>query len=122
MWTIYYANGSTFSDRDGTAFDAPRDGVEIIVTSDIRTNRIGLISHSDYYYYEPTVCDWQWWHCDLIGMSQHLKRAKQPLVLFGEYTSANNFSDIEKRALAEVNNKQHWWRGGPSSEPGMLRT
>ena len=123
MWTIYYADGSTYSSKDGSPYDAPRRGVEVILATSFEAEgkNVSLLSNSDYYYWEPEVCEWGWWHCDQWGVFMHLTRAKRPLVLFGEYVDSGRFSEIEKRAVADAGNmKRHWWRGGPSSEPGKV--
>jgi hypothetical protein len=125
-WRIYYADGSVFSDTDGSPWDAPRLGVECILTRGMESQErpekdLVLISHSDYYYWEPDVCGFGWWHADQWAVLLHLRRARHPLVVFGEYTQAANYSAIEARALSDAGaRKRAVWRGGPSSEPGIV--
>lgn len=110
MWRIYYEDGTTFSSEEGQAFDAPRTGVQVIAYQD--DNGWSLLSQADYYYYEPERTDWGWWHCGPVGMTLHLQRAKRPLILFGSMVPTDCFTDIEKRALADVGNLKRKWRRG----------
>lgn len=114
-WKIYYDDNTTFSSEDGSPFDAPRTGVQVIAYED-QLGRYWLMSQADYYYYEPGRPEWGWWHADMWAIFDHLQRAKQPLVLFGRMMTFDNFTDIEKRALAELPGKKHGWRrNGPTS-------
>lgn len=71
---------------------------------------VSLLSQADYYYYEPECTDWGWWHCSMVGMVLHLQRAKRPLILFGEMTLTDNFTEIEKIALKEAGERKRRWR------------
>lgn len=116
MWRIYYEDGSTFSSDDGSPWDAPRTGVEVIVHPE--GNGLSLMSQSDYYYYEPDrASQWGGWgYCDQFGLILHLQRAKQPLILFGAMVSDSQFSEIEKKALADIGLSKQTWRRGQDKQ------
>lgn len=107
-WKIYYEDGSTFSSEDGDVFDAPRTGVEIIVHED--SGGFSLMSQSSYYYWEPDRSDWGFNYCDQFTLVLHLQRAKRPLIFFGAMITTSQFSEIERRALAELPGKKVAWR------------
>lgn len=90
-WTIYYEADRSFSDTDGSPWDAPRTGVVVIARSDPEVG-YRLIHGEDYYYYEP---DRDGWQCsDLIGMADHLMRASRPLVLFGRTVPTEEYRRV----------------------------
>ena len=112
-WRVYYEDGSTFDSSQGSPFDAPRVGVEVISYED-SLGEFYMLSQACYYYYEPGRPEWGWWHADQWGIFDHLQRAAQPLVLFGRHTTSANFTEIEKQALADLAGKKKGWRrGGP---------
>lgn len=119
MWRIFYEDGSTFSDEDGSPFEAPRTGVQAIVYSDV--DGLSMLSQSDYYYYEPERCDWGWWHCSPHGMTLHLQRAMRPLVLFGSMIPTDNYNEVEKAALEFMGaEKKRWRRGMDKQDSGEV--
>jgi hypothetical protein len=118
-WAIYYTDGSIFSSEDGAPHEAPRTGVQVIVTDG--SGDPCIISNAQYYYFEPDRCDHGWFHADYWDVALHLQRAKYPLILFGEVTFKENFTKIEQKALSDVKNKKHWWRCGPTREPRFIR-
>ena len=63
IWEIYYDDGTTFSDLEGTPQDAPSFGVIAVVSPDETVGRI--ITHKwDWYY----VVGDQWWGSDVYGV------------------------------------------------------
>lgn len=108
-WQIYYADGSTFSSEQGSPFDAPRTGVEVIVHEEIGGG-FSLLSGADFYYWEPEASNWGWMYADQFSLVLHLQRAKAPLVLFGEMIRHEQFTEMEKRALADVGKLKKAWR------------
>ena len=123
MWRIYYEDNSVFSSDDGTPWEAPRTGVEVIVHSE--GNGLSMMSQSDYYYFEPERApQWGGWgYCDQYGLILHMQRAKQPLILFGAMIPDAGFSQIEKRALAYISEaKQAWRRGQDKQNMGQTGT
>jgi hypothetical protein len=72
-WKIYYADGTTFSDHDGSLKDAPAFGVLCV------------------------VCDPDLWGCgDLMGLVQYLMRTG--LVKFGQLAP----NEVYKRVLTSA--------------------
>lgn len=119
QWRIYYDDGSVFTDKDGSPWCAPRTGVQIIAYEDV--DGWGLISQADFYYYEPESCTWGWWHCGPVGMTLHLQRARKPLILFGAMMLNEGFSEVEKRALADVGKlKRRFRRGMDKVDSGVI--
>jgi hypothetical protein len=116
MWRIYYDDGSVFSSEDGDPWDAPRTGVEVIVHPD--GNGLSMMSQSDYYVYEPERAgQWGGWnYTDHFGLVLYLQRAKKPLVLFGAMVLDSQFSEIEKRALADIRGAKQSWRRGQDKQ------
>ena len=65
LWRVYYADGSTFDNYQGTPLQVPAYGVICILYRDEVVERI--ISHRrDFYYWVPTGS--QWWGSDSFGM------------------------------------------------------
>ena len=122
MWRIYYGDGSTFSDEDGSPFDAPRTGVQVIAYTNPSTGKIDRLSQADFYYYEPECTDWGWWHCGPETMTLHLIRAKRPLILFGEMLPTRHFTEIEKKAIADIPTgmKGVWRRNMDKTDSGVV--
>ena len=114
-WKIYYENGGTFESSQGTPFDAPRVGVQVISLED-DFGKYHIFSQADYYYYEPERSSFGgWWFADFPGAVDHLQRAKQPLLFFGRIVKHEQFTGAERRALAELPGpKQDWRRAYPS--------
>ena len=76
-WRVYYDDGSTFTDLDGSPYDAPATGVQIIVS---RSGEKTILSRGKTAYY------WKdgWNPCDEPGMYDYLMLYKGPkAVLFG---------------------------------------
>ncbi len=67
MWEIYYDDGTTFSDLDGTPEQAPSFGVICVVTPDETVGRI-VIHKWDWYY----MVEGQWWGSDIYGVLDRL--------------------------------------------------
>ena len=119
-WRIYYEDGTTYASEDGSAFDAPRTGVQVIAYTDV--GGWSLLSQADFYYYEPECTDWGWWHCGPVGMTLHLQRAKRPLILFGSMVPTDSFTEIEKKALDDIGMlKRKWRRGMDKQDSGEVQ-
>ena len=100
-WKIYYGDKSSFSNEDGSPFDAPRTNVQAIVRHD---DWVGyIIVHANDYY----CLDGDGWYCtDLIGMADYLIRTYQPLVLFGRMTSTQEYNDLLTHIRLDYGDKQ----------------
>lgn len=125
LWKIYYENGTTFSNLDGSPWEAPRLGVQVIIYQDINheDKKVGysMLSQADYYYYEPERTDWGWWHCSPQGMMLHLQRAKKPLILFGSMIKTQGYTKIEEKALKEMAELKIRWRRGMDKQDSGVR-
>ena len=103
-WSIFYEDGE-FSSDDGSPWDAPRQGVQIIAQCD---EWVGykLAHGSDYFYYESERGGFA--GCDLFGCYDHLIRADKPLVLFGRMMSDEAFKAFFARVKKKLGPKQGW--------------
>lgn len=57
LWRIYYENGTTFDNTQGSPYDAPFHGVVCIVCRNEKYNR-RILSHWDVYYYVKSLNTW----------------------------------------------------------------
>jgi hypothetical protein len=102
-WRIYYHDGSTFSDDDGPAQDAPGLGVLLIVQWDGDLKRTEIL-HGD----GPRVVDWYWWEDDVwlcgdfSGMVQHIAESGWKKVLSGRNVRNETFRTAMKRASRDT--------------------
>lgn len=67
-WRIYYADGSTYDDSDGSWMDAPPRGIAGIPHPDPVSGRV--IEH-DHLYFMPAEFEYPQ-GCDLLGALDHL--------------------------------------------------
>ena len=105
-WIIFYED-QEFSSDEGSPFDAPRQGVMLIVQRD---DFIGYrIEHGkDYFYYEPTRGGFN--GCDMFGVYDHLIRSEKPLVFFGRMMSDAEWSKYFAKVKAMIGPKEGWVR------------
>jgi hypothetical protein len=87
QWCIYYDNGSTFSDLDGTPEDAPGLGVVCIACRSSKCTQ-----HKwDWYYWHAEYG--QWWGSDIHGLlyqlcndrNNHVRAVKQGAMVTTEF-------------------------------------
>ena len=101
-WRIYYDDGATFTDLDGSHFDAPATGVQIIA-SKADTEKGFILSKGKTGYY------WKdgWNPCDEFGVYDYLMFHKGPkAVLFGRTIRNEDYFNIVKRATRDGINGQ----------------
>lgn len=101
-WRIYYADGSTFSDRDGTPFEAPPAGA-IVVAVEAANAQGFTLDHGDAnkgnFYWRPDV---GWQCCDMAGLWDYLLLYRGPkAVLLGRSLRDSDFWAIIARAGKE---------------------
>lgn len=78
-WRIYYGDGSTFSDRDGSPFEAPRTNVQVIASEANTPTGFSLTHSHDAYVWRD-----EWNGTDQLGMWDYLMSHSGPQsVLFG---------------------------------------
>lgn len=98
-WRVYYDDGSTFDSDDGSAYQAPALGVQVIATV-------------------PDL-----WHGgDIFGLWDYLAHRIAPQrVLFGRLIDNETYAAIEQRAAHDpdlpqgrhlhFNKDYYWWNG-----------
>ena len=108
-WRIYYDGGRVFTSEDGTPWDAPRTGVQIIVQEH---DRVGweILNSADEYYYEADKRGW--YEAKGFTFYEHLIRAKRPLIVFGRMVSNAEYSALLTQVKADL----------PKPKTGQLRT
>ncbi len=95
-WVIYYGDGSTYSDLDGPAWDAPTQNVQILVRESNKGNTGFRAMHAkDGYVWK----NGEWYGVDVMGLWDYLLNTRGPTkVIFGRWTSDDNFDSIYRRA------------------------
>lgn len=98
LWKIIYRDGSTYSDRDGSAFDAPPTGVQVIVQHSDSVGR-NLLNNHDYYWFEGG----RWFGGDLTGLLLYLieHEGAQKIVL-GKFVPDEVFHACMRQAVEDV--------------------
>lgn len=96
-WRVYYADGSTYSDRDGDAFHAPTAGVQVVVME--TPSGAPLRYGKDAYYWREDV---GWQACDTPGLWDYLLMYVGPkAILIGRSIRDEDFWRILERAQRE---------------------
>lgn len=97
-WRIYYADGTTFDDSEGTPEEAPSFGVLCIVCPDDVVGRVVLNRHN-FYYWMPS----QWWGSDLQGVLDNLLNCGGSGRAWKQGRNADNktFQEIYNRAATD---------------------
>lgn len=95
-WRIYYDDGSTFDNTQGSPVRAPGWGVICIVNPDPIVGRV-IRQSFDFYYWVPD--EGQWWGSDLTGLLDRLiNRLPIEAVCAGRMISFENYQAIISRA------------------------
>lgn len=81
-WRIYYGDDSTFTNLDGSPWDAPAVGVVAITVADPSVGR-WVARASDYYVYDPAQFTPAWEGVDTFGLWDYLTQPGPRKVLFG---------------------------------------
>jgi hypothetical protein len=99
-WRIYYGDDSTYSDRDGSPFDAPRTNVMVVCTETTGSRRPFRPQYGlDHFCWHA---DSGWRGADWSGFMDYMMMIPGPkAVLFGRTIRDDKFWAIVKRALAE---------------------
>ena len=98
-WKVYYSDGSTFSNQDGTPWIVPALGVQVIIQADI-DHGWETQAHDDYYVWDDRGDGPKWWGVDDFGMWEYLFiEPGHKRVLSGRRMSRERFSEIFKRAM-----------------------
>ena len=97
VWKIYYADGATFSDLDGSWNDAPSDGVVCVVVTDKDYGRY-VLNGLNYYYAQPNGDAEDKAHTNDIGPQL---RAQCPWLKFGVGIAREKWQEILVRATKD---------------------
>lgn len=90
-WRIYYGDGSTFSNKEGSPQQAPPWNIQDIIQEDPEK---GLYhQHGDYYVYRKSG----WFSVDFTGLIDFLAHEGGP-VKFGRTIDTKRFLEIRARA------------------------
>lgn len=104
-WRIYYGDGSTYSDRDGDAYQAPVENVQVISQSDRSSAKGWILMHGrltqdGYYCWRSDGYGW-----DLhepAGFWDYMFHFRGPkAVIFGRTIPTDDFHKIVGRASEE---------------------
>ena len=110
-WKIFYTDGAAYSDQDGAPHEAPRMGVQVVVTkwrnSPSARRLIGPLDKANcdepfafgqsyYCWHAQGGC---WLNHDLPAMVRvYLPSEHHPVVLMGEYVDEDHFLRIRQAA------------------------
>ena len=95
-WRIYYADGSTFSDADGPAEQAPGLGVVVIAQAEPEVGRM-MMARWDHYCLHGN----EWWGHDLVGLIDCLALPGYNRVLHGRTIPTPDYVRLYQRALED---------------------
>lgn len=106
IWTVFYHDGSTFSDEDGGPEDAPAWGVIAIVQRS-RAVQYQVLEGEHYYIWrtgEIYVSSWhpidgKWYAVTQDAFWKYMGESGYKRVLFGEYISDEQYNDILGSAI-----------------------
>lgn len=95
-WRVYYDNGSTFSNEDGTPEQSPAFGVICIVSTNDLIGRIILHKHDWYWWIADEKV---WFGGDIFGLLDRLlHRLSTEAILQGRTVPNEAFRDTMGRA------------------------
>ncbi len=94
-WRVYYTGGATFSDKDGSPFEAPALGVQTIVQADPEVGRY-IVARRDYYWWD--VERDRWFGGDYAGFFQYMVTPGPRRALFGHYVTNAEYEACAKAA------------------------
>lgn len=108
MFTIWYGDGTRFTETDGTAFDAPGLNAQVVEQADPVTGRWSQMGH-DYYVWTGE----QWVGCDVFGLFDYLQQPGPRKVIFGRTIGNAEYEAIWRAAEADVRfPARSYWRAG----------
>lgn len=98
IWRIYYGDGSTYSDTDGSPEKAPCGGVQCVAWYD-EDKRRRLAHGQDYYIYDG---DGRWFGCDAAGFWQYMGETGFKVVKFGRMIADGKFRSVMSKAMNDL--------------------
>lgn len=96
-WKIYYDDGTTFSDADGTPEDAPSYGIQIIAVHDEGANGRSLIRGFDYYWY--SIVDNEFSGGNQSGMEDQFAHNIAKALKIGRAIQTKKYNQMFQRAV-----------------------
>ena len=97
-WRFYYANGSTYSDRDGSPFDAPTAGAQVLAFEEANERGFALAHGKAAFVWR----DGEWHHVDEAGLWDYLYISRGPkAVIFGRTVRNSAFWALVDQAGRE---------------------
>lgn len=105
-WQLYYTDGSTFSNLDGTPYDAPDREVQFVVSKQ-DDQRFMILSGADYYIYEDSF---GWWYTNEDGKVSHQLRDVPECIKHGAMMGFKEFVALTGRVHKELPGYKHSWR------------
>ena len=103
-WRVYYADGSTFSDSDGSPEHAPGLGVLIVAYEDPTPGpqNIGRVYRFGRDFYCWRGFEWGWTGQEHAGLIEYLASPGFKKVLFGVEVRSDVFARIKIAAEADM--------------------
>ena len=95
-WKVFYGDGTTFSNLDGSPYDAPRLNVMAIIGPDRFTGRY-IVSDKDAYWWEND----RWFGGDRRGEWDYLCRLGPRVVLYGRSVPDEHYNAVISAALKD---------------------
>jgi hypothetical protein len=95
-WKIFYGDGTTYSDSDGTAWDAPPVNVQALVVNDPQHGWY-CCRADDFYWYIPE--EDRWYSGERFGMFDYLTQPGMKKIVFGRSIPDDEYQTILNRAI-----------------------
>lgn len=90
-WKIYYVDGSTFSNQDGSPEDAPGWGVVAVIQEDDVT---GVQVHHQHDFYCFAFEFGGWYALDYFGFAQYASRPGLKIVKLGDVMPTHKYREL----------------------------
>ena len=98
QWLVYYGDGTTYSDEDGSPELAPKRNVQAVVVADDKVGR-RIERSNDFYIYVPDRGIWR--GVEQFGLYDYLIDDGYKIILFGRTLTDKEYSDIWSRATKD---------------------
>lgn len=95
-WKIFYGDGTTYSDLNGDAWDAPPVNVQAVVVSDPQHGWY-CCRADDFYWYIPE--ENRWYSGERFGMFDYLTQPGMKKIIFGRSIPDWEYQQILDRAM-----------------------
>lgn len=107
LWRIYYGDGSTYSDEDGSPYYAPKSDVQAIAVADPAVSYI-VLTRADFYCYDPEWSTPNWRTMDDWGFTEYMREPGPRLVLFGKWVGNHEYQALITRISNELGERQRY--------------